>query len=125
MTLVEMMETFQKKEEQNEKIREIVYTKLPVPFQVALVQHGVDPTSFASGINFILQVIQVHGLPTDWAELVKVTPPDPAKESKVKLTRVDGQLLGEEVAAFMKAWFVYKGGPENPPCPRNEPSGLC
>jgi len=109
MKLDEMLATFLKREEQNEVLREIAYNKLPMQFQVALAQHGIDPSSFAGGINFILQLIQVHGLPDDWEELTKPTPPDPAKVSGVELKEEDGPALASEVEEFMMAWMKFKG----------------
>jgi len=124
MKLVDMLATFLNREEQNEKLREIAYNKLPMMFQVSLAQHGIDPSSFAGGINFILQLFQAYGLPDDWDELTKPIPPDLAKVSGVKLKEEDGPALASEVEEFMMAWMKFKRGP-GPLSPNSESSGLC
>jgi len=112
-----MLAALLQREQQNEKIREVVYSQIPLPLQQALAHNGIDPASFASGVNFILQHIQVHGLPDDWGELIKPIPSlDPAKVLTEPLTEEDGPALASEVEEFMAAWMKFKGeqGPSTP-----------
>ncbi len=120
-----MLATLLRREDQSEVIREIVYNQIPVPLQQALAHQGIDPGAFACGANFILQHIQVHGLPDDWAELVNPPPPDPAKVSEFPLTEADGPAIASEVEEFMAAWMKYKNMEGGMPLEGYSPPELC
>jgi len=72
MKLDEMLATFPVYENRNMKILYVVNTNITQPILIQLLRHGLDPHSFASGINFILQHIAKEGLPSDWQNVCDV-----------------------------------------------------
>lgn len=124
MKLNEMLSNFPDRDRRNEMLMNMVFSHITPPMIVQLMQHGIEPNSFASGINFVLQHLAQNGLPEDWEAVVHPIDPDPAKNSDVVLTEEDGPALAEEAAGFFGQWNPPREkGPENPPRPRDPLEG--
>jgi len=112
MKLNEMLSTFPDRDRRNEMLMNLVFSHITPPMIVNLMQHGIEPNSFASGVNFVLQHLAQHGLPEDWEERVNPVDPDPAKNSDVTLTGEDGEQLAKEVADYFIQ--LHERGPARP-----------
>ncbi len=117
MKLSEFLSNFPDRTQRNEMLMNMVFSHITPPMIMGLMQHGLDPNSFASGINFVLQHLAQNGLPEDWEELVHPVDPDPAKNSEVALTEEDGRALAEEAVNFFGQWQPLAPPKEDPTPP--------
>jgi len=100
MTLLEMLSQLPNQSQQSNTLAHFIHHQMPLEMVQYLIYHRVDPDAFVTGINFILQHIQIQGLPEDWVEVLHPVDPDPAKNSQEGLTEEDGTALAEETAQF-------------------------
>ena len=121
MKLNEMLSNFPDRDQRNEKLVQMVFSHITPPMIVELMQHGIEPHAFASGINFVLQHLAQNGMPEDWEEVVHPVDPDPAKNSEVALTKEDGPALAIEAADFFGQWNPPTAEGPRPPLPSHDP----
>jgi len=100
MTLLEMLSQLPNPPQQSNTLAYIIHTRIPLEMVQYLIYHRIDPDAFTTGINFILQHIQIQGLPEDWEAVLHPVDPDPAKNNQEALTTEDGAALAEETAQF-------------------------
>jgi len=123
MKLNKMLSNFPDRDRRNEMLMNLVFSHITPPMIVGLMQHGIEPNSFASGVNFVLQHLAQSGLPEDWEEVVHPVDPDPAKNSEVALTEEDGKVMAEEAASFFGNWNPEYPDPEDTEPPRDPLEG--
>jgi len=116
MKLHEMLSNFPDRTQRNEMLMNMAFSHITPPMIVALIQHGIDPNAFASGINFVLQHLVQNGLPEDWEEVVHPVDPDPAKNSEVALTEEDGKVLADDWAIFFGQRAMQEHEESKPEC---------